>query len=302
MNLNLEILKHIEKEQGDSFYILDTKQFSDNFDTLLNEFKTYYPHTNIAYSYKTNYIPTLCKIIDDKNGYAEVVSGMEMTLAEKINVESKNIYFNGPVKEDKYLQKLLVNGGKVNIDSLEELLRVEKIANKKKQMFGLGLRCNFNVDDGVISRFGFDVENGEFKEAINIIEKNKYLKLIGLHTHIATRSLDSWKNRTKRMIEVLEDFFSEKLENLKYVSLGGGMSGDMPLELKEQFSSYIPSFKEYAAVSSKVFAEYINSKDLVKQPELLIEPGTALAANSVLYVTKIISIKQVQDRTIATLS
>jgi len=302
VKLNLEILEKIEKEQGDSFYILDAKQFSKNFVKLLDEFRVYYPSTNIAYSYKTNYIPRLCKIVNEQSGYAEVVSGMEMTLAEKIGVPSKNIYFNGPVKEDEYIKRLLINDGKVNVDSLEELLRIEKIAKENKQIFKLGLRCNFNVDDGVISRFGFDVSKEEFKKSISIIENSEYLELIGLHTHIATRSLDSWKNRTKKIIEVLEEFFSDKLEGFKYISLGGGMSGDMPQELREQFSSYIPTFKEYAEVSSKVFAEYIHNKKLKHNPELLIEPGTALAANSMLYATKIVSIKQIQDRTVATLS
>jgi len=302
MRIDREILENIEKEQGDSFYILDTEKFEKNFDALLDEFKIYYPNTNIAYSYKTNYIPRLCKIIDEKGGYAEVVSGMEMTLAEKLCVPSEKIYFNGPVKENEYIEKLLKDGGKVNVDSWEELLSIEQIAEVNKQVFRLGLRCNFDVGDGVISRFGFDVGKDEFREAIQVIENCKYLELIGLHTHIATRSLDSWKNRTKRMVEVLEEFFSKDLEKLQYISLGGGMSGNMAQELREQFSNYIPSFKEYAKVSSKVFAEYINSKRLKQNPELLIEPGTALAANSMFYVTKIVSIKQVQDRTIVTLS
>lgn len=302
MRIDRDILENIEKEQGDSFYILDTKQFAKNFDALLDAFKIYYPNTNIAYSYKTNYIPRLCKIIDEKGGYAEVVSGMEMTLAEKLCVPSEKIYFNGPVKEAEYIEKLLKESGKVNVDSWEELLKVEKIAKDNKQVFGLGMRCNFDVGDGVISRFGFDVGKEGFREAIQVIENSEYLELIGLHTHIATRSLDSWTNRTKRMVEVLEEYFSKDLEKLQYISLGGGMSGNMAQELREQFSSYIPSFKEYAEVSSKVFAEYINSKELNQNPELLIEPGTALAANSMLYVTKIVSIKHVQDRTIATLS
>lgn len=302
MRIDRKILENIEKEQGDSFYILDTEQFDKNFDALLDEFRVYYSNTNIAYSYKTNYIPRLCKIIDEKGGYAEVVSGMEMTLAEKLCVPSEKIYFNGPVKENGYIEKLLKNGGKVNIDSWDELLNVEQIAEDNKQVFRLALRCNFDVDDGVISRFGFDVGKDEFREAIQFIENSKYLELIGLHTHVATRSLDSWENRTKRMVEVLENFFSGDLEKLQYISLGGGMSGSMAQELKKQFSSYIPSFKEYAEVSSKVFSEYINGKGLKQNPELLIEPGTALAANSMLYVTKIVSIKQVQDRTIATLS
>jgi diaminopimelate decarboxylase len=300
MKLSKDFLDKVTKEQeSDSFYILDANRFKENFDNLLGTFKQYYQNTNIAYSYKTDYVPRFCSIIDEKGGYAEVVSRMEMDLALKVGVSEKNIYFNGPVKGIDNIEFLLLKGGKVNVDSLEELNQIVEMSKKHiDKKFNIGIRCSFNINDGVVSRFGFDIDGEEFEEAISIINKQKNINLVGLHCHFATRSLDSWKNRTKGMLNLIETKFAN--HEFEYISLGGGLSGDMPEEMKKQFSSKIPTFKEYAQVSAKPFSEYFAQKSY--KPLLIIEPGTALVANAMKFVTQVKSIKCNQKQTIATLS
>ena len=51
----------ISQEVGDAFYILDVERFRSNFNELLDTFSRFYTKTNIAYSYKTNYIPKIVK-------------------------------------------------------------------------------------------------------------------------------------------------------------------------------------------------------------------------------------------------
>lgn len=297
--ISYDFLDKVAKElKSDNFYILDSRKFSENFDSLLKVYQKYYPKTNIAYSYKTNYIPRFCSIVDKKGGFAEVVSGMEMTLAKKIGVNFKNIYFNGPAKEIEYIEELLLNGGNVNVDSLEELENIIKLSNKHKKIFSIGLRCSFNIGDKVISRFGFDIDGDQFNKVVQKIEKCEFLLLKGLHCHFATRSLFSWENRTKSMLQLIDKKFTN--HKFDYISLGGGLFGDMQESMKKQFSVEIPTFEDYAIVSAKVFSQYFANKDY--QPLLIIEPGTALVANAMKYVTQVKSIKVNQGRTIATLS
>ena len=300
MKLNKEILEKIEKKEGPSFYIADLEQFRKNYYKLLTTYRKYYSNTFIAYSYKTNYLPSFCKIIKEEGGFAEVVSGMEMKLALKIGNNYNQIFFNGPVKEIKYIEELLLNGGIVNVDSIEELKRIVTIAKKyHNKTLTIGMRLNFDVKDGVISRFGFDPNEEDFKNAIKIIDDIDNLSLVSLHCHFATRYLETWKNRTIGMLEIIENYFRNRLKDIKYISLGGGLYGKMNEEMKKQFERYIPSFEDYAKVSAKVFNDYFKEKD--NKPFLIIEPGTALAANSMKYVTKVESIKKVQKKYIATL-
>lgn len=55
--MNYELLNELNSLHGDSFYLLDSSKFEDNYDEFLLAFKKYYSKTNIGYSYKTNYTP-----------------------------------------------------------------------------------------------------------------------------------------------------------------------------------------------------------------------------------------------------
>ena len=116
-NINIDTLEHLSSAHGDSFYLIDVDDFKTSYESVLNEFRVFYPKTNIAYSYKTNYIPLLCKVVDDLGGYAETVSGMEVDIALAIGVSPEKIFFNGPYKPRQDIEKLLLLGEVVNVDS-----------------------------------------------------------------------------------------------------------------------------------------------------------------------------------------
>ena len=107
MKLNKQIISDLRKEYGDAFYLLDSKQFRSNYTELKNAFSSIYSNFNIAYSYKTNYTPRLCKIVNELGGYAEVVSEMEAALAMRIGVKENRIIWNGPIKNKEKLESFL---------------------------------------------------------------------------------------------------------------------------------------------------------------------------------------------------
>ena len=299
MKLSRKFLDSVAVREGPSFYLLDSARFRNNFTRLSSAFRAYYPKTTLAYSYKTNYVPRYCELVSQMGGYAEVVSGMEMMLALKIGVPAEKIFFNGPYKEHEHVLSLLRAGGTVNVDLREELERLACSATEHGgEPFKVGLRCNFEVHDDVLSRFGFDADSDAFLDAVALIDAHPKLKLAGLHCHFATRSLDCWKNRTQGMIAIIDRLFKHRLEDLSHVSLGGGMYGQMPKELKGQFSIPIPEFEEYAAAAALPFAKYFSDNGKGAKPTLIIEPGTALVADAMKYVCQVNGIKHVRGRTV----
>ena len=56
-DLNAQMLEGIAQAYGSSFYLLNSEQFRQNYMELTDAFRSIYPRFNIAYSYKTNYIP-----------------------------------------------------------------------------------------------------------------------------------------------------------------------------------------------------------------------------------------------------
>ena len=184
-------------------------------------------------------------------------------------------------------------GGTVNIDSAEEFLEIKEISKKVKIPFSVGLRCNFDIGDGVTSRFGFDVQDNRVYDIIDAVNSENYLKLTGLHCHFASRSLISWKNATKEMCNFLTNLSKESIKSLEYVSLGGGLYGEMDEDLRVQFKQNIPTFEEYAEASAYEFSKCVQKNEF-PDVTLIIEPGTALAADALDFVTEIVSIKRVR--------
>ena len=289
-------VKQLTERIGDAFYLLDSRQFIQNYIELKSEFMKIYPDFNIAYSYKTNYTPKLCKIVNELGGYAEVVSDMEMEIALRIGVEPKNIIWNGPFKNAKKLEQLLVLGGTVNIDSEYEIDLVESIARKyPNHKLNIGIRCNFDIHDGVLSRFGFDTESDDFYRAIELSKKYESIYLIGLQCHFATRRLDTWETRVEGMLDLIETLGVIP----DHIDLGGGLFGKMSESLKLQFDSEIPTYKQYAETVAYPFLKHFQNSP--QKPMLLIEPGSALVGDCMHFASKVINIKTVRGKSIATL-
>lgn len=298
LNLTSETMSELCDVYGNAFYLLDSKKFSNNFVELSNEFKKIYPNFNIAYSYKTNYTPKLCKIVNDNGGYAEVVSEMELEIALRIGVKATKIIWNGPIKNQDKIKQLLLMGGTVNIDSVFEIETIKKIAHQNpNHRLNLGIRCNFDVGDGVISRFGFDIDSIEFKQALDFIKNIENVHLINLQCHFAKRNVEYWPARAKGMATLA----LRVKERLGYIpdriDIGGGLFGHMDDALKAQFSTTIPTYEDYAKAAASVFAEQFPNLET----ELLIEPGSALVGDCMKFVGRIETIKTVRNKTFATM-
>ena len=295
MKLNKQIISDLRKEYGDAFYLLDSKQFRSNYTELKNAFSSIYSNFNIAYSYKTNYTPRLCKIVNELGGYAEVVSEMEAALAMRIGVKENRIIWNGPIKNKEKLESFLLAGGTVNIDSIDEGKYIYELSKKHEDVtFNVGVRCNYDVQDGVISRFGFDVESKEFQDVLDLIRERDNLYLINLQCHFAKRQLEYWPEKAKGMLDLID-----RLNIVpQRIDLGGGLFGKMENSLKEQFTSNIPNYQDYANAVATLFAERFSDKD--NQPELIIEPGSDLVGDCMKFVGTVKTIKNIRGKSFAT--
>lgn len=293
--MDKSIIEQLRAEYGEAFYLLDSAQFRKNFAELKTAFNDIYPNWNIAYSYKTNYTPKLCKIVNELGGYAEVVSEMELEIAKRVGCKADRIIWNGPIKNVTIMEQFLLDGGTVNIDCKEELEQIKEIHNSHQEKpINVGIRCNYDVNDGVVSRFGFDTEGEDFLEAVKFATTTKNVKLINFQCHFAKRQIAYWPARAKGMIDLIDrlGIIPERID------IGGGLFGKMADSLKAQFSSEIPDYKAYAQAAAQVFADYFKNKDV--KPELLIEPGSAVVGDCMKFVGTVKTIKNVRGKWIAT--
>ncbi|TVR75845.1 MAG: decarboxylase [Chitinophagaceae bacterium] len=294
--MKYDSIEKLESKYGNSFYVLNISSFENNVKDLLQAFRKYYSFTNIGYSYKTNYIPYLCKKADGLNAYAEIVSELELRIAQSINVNPQKIIYNGPEKSVESLEFCLINGSKVNVDNNYELGNIVKIANKHaNRNFEIGIRFNIDLKDNFFSRFGYDVNSENFRNALNIINSTKNLNISGVHFHSGRpdRSIASYLNRLNNLIAIAKNELGSY--DIKYINIGGGFYGRMDENMKSQFDGIITSFEEYGQAIATRMREEFPKGDI----ELILEPGVALTVDVLHYIAKIYDVRNIQAKNIA---
>lgn len=297
--LTTELLNTLSSRFGDAFYLLESKIFEQNYRELTAAFSAYYPRFNIAYSYKTNYAPKLVQIVDSIGGFAEVVSDMELEIALRSGVSPSHVIWNGPIKNGKKVEELLLMGGTVNIDSVYEIDNIRSISQANPEhILNIGVRINYDVGDGVLSRFGFDVYGKEFDTILQFISATHNVNLKNLQAHFAKRDPRFWTARAEGMLKTYDRVLSAYGLKPEWLDIGGGIYGKMPAKLRLQLGIGDIAYNDYAIKAAKLFAEHF--KNNTDAPYLFIEPGSALAGDCMRFVCRIETIKTVRGKTIAT--
>jgi len=287
--LSVDIVNKIIKEFGSPCYVFDQMEFTDNYHHLLSTMRSFYSKYNIAYSYKTNYTPYVCKCVKELGGMAEVVSDMEYDLAKKLGYENSNIIYNGPYKGEA-LEEHAIKHGIINIDCFDEAVRIVSIAEKNKKVdFRVGIRLNLNIGAGFVSRFGIEVNSTSLEKTIKLLISRPNIHLAGFHIHISrARSLEFWKKRVDQLLQAVDKYFIGAPD---YIDVGSGMYGSMESSLEVQFGPNVPNYDEYARVVAGTVKEHYEKSR--KKPLLISEPGTTIVSKYWYLITRVIQDKKI---------
>lgn len=271
-------VKDLLENYGSPLYVISEKTIRETYQEAYKAFSTRYPKVQFAWSYKTNYLDSVCRVYHQEGSWAEVVSGFEYEKAINNGVPGNQIIFNGPYKTKEDLIKAVNNGSFIHLDHLDEYYTLIDILDQCSQRPKVAVRIN--MDTGIYpqwSRFGFNYENGEAWEAIQRILINEKIDLVGLHCHIGTYVMVPWAyaNAAKKMIELFLAIQKKYNKTLSYIDLGGGFASKNTLK-----GAYLPgtdtcpTFDQYAdAITSALINSNIDIKNL---PTLILETGRAL--------------------------
>ena len=294
MKYSISSIEDLTGKYGTPLYVFDERGFRENYRALESAMKSRYENYRIAYSFKTNYTPYVCKIAKSLGAYAEVVSGMEYAIAKKIGYDDRSIIINGPEKGREGIEAF-DNGCIINIDSLDELmLFCERARAKPTKCYTIGIRINLDIGQNFVSRFGMDEKDTVI--AFREVEELDNLRIVGLHCHISRcRNLTAWKKRTEIMLRFADRFFCDAPE---YLDMGSGMFGSMAPEFAAQFDS-VPNYEEYAEVTAGLVANHYRGR---RGPILFTEPGTTLINRFVECITRVEAIKEIDNSFFAILN
>ena len=276
-------LQELASRYGTPLYLLDVHKVLGSMETLRHGLGLHYPNSEITYSVKTNYLSHILGQVLDHGYRLEVVSRHEMALAQKSGASPTQILFNGPIKSLDDLSYCYEHSIDINLDSAEELETATTIGTLAKP-FRLGLRAAATLKNGNVSRFGIHFEEPTALEEIRKMLRSKCVEVIGLHTHHSSRrDAQSYCDRLDHLQRVAEQLGIMP----NYLDIGGGVGSIPPPEIAGQLSYPIDDPLELATQIGK----YAFDKWGGNGPRIIMEPGIAVLAQSMNYLTRIVSVK-----------
>ena len=268
-------------------FIIKKEILDNSIHSLKLSLSKHFSNSILSYSLKTNSLPYILKNIKENDGYAEVVSSDEYELAKLVGFEIKNIVYNGPLKSKLTFLEAIRSRAIVNIETKQEIDWLSELP--KDDVYSIGIRINIDLDilapedakeNEGYSRFGFSPENDELELALQKIAEYSNIKLTGLHAHRTTlsRAVKTYEE-IARYIGKLTQKHSLELE---YIDIGGGFYGIMEGK---------PTFDEYFTAIKNGLSSYFD----LSQITVIIEPGNAVVASAIDFLSQVLDVKKIKD-------
>ena len=298
MKFNIKKHKKFIEETKKPFYLYDKNILEKKYDLLRNNLDE---KINIFYSMKANPNINFVKTFKEKNAGIEIASIGELETCLRLNVKPDKIIFAGPGKSFEELEKAVLVGIKtINIESFNELKKVNEICDKHQKVQDVNIRINpnFKVDNSILQmgggamKFGIDIDILE--KNIHILSKNKNINIKGIHVFGATQVLD--ENLIEKYFKNVFELF-KKVENLldiklEILDIGSGFG----IDYKKQNNEL-----DMNILGKKINTIFQNQTELYnrKNFSIILESGRYLAAESGVYITKVIDKKKSRNKNFA---
>ena len=280
------------REAGTPVAVCDKSILTARFETLQGCLTKSWPSTQIAYSFKTNYEVAKSGIFKELGAFAEVVSGREYALARELGYPGSEIIFNGPYKDDESLRSAIDERAVINVNDQQELRRIIEIANLRRELVPVGIRVSSTLEGFGHSRFGFSMENGEAKKAVDAIKHAEFVSIVGLHSHVYGDTDDEkiYAIAATRAAEFARKHVGNIGERLRFFNMGGGFPANTPQPYSRK-TWHPKDIGIYVSMIAESLRRNYGASET--SPTLILEPGRYLVNDAIILVTSVV---HAQDR------
>lgn len=282
---------------GSPLFVFSEREIVNRYRELQELLRLRMPGAQLAWSYKTNYLDGICRIFHGEGALAEVVSEFELDKALNNGVPGPQIHFNGPYKPRAALEKAFGAGVVVHIDHFDELALAEQVAEALGVEPKVAIRVNLRAEGTPAwTRFGFNLENGQARDAARRILAGAKLRIAGLHCHLGTFVLETkaYREAAGKLAQFANELRSDLGVLLDFIDLGGGFASHNKLKAQYLASEQAtPSFSRYV----EAIAEGLAGLDYParEQPKLILETGRALIDDAGYLISTVQANKRLPD-------
>ncbi len=238
-------------------------------------------------SYKTNPVPVVLDRLHRQGIGAEAISPYELWLALELGVPGERIIFNGPGKSDESLRVATVAGAAlVNANSPGDLAAMASAATDVGRPMNAGIRVSLPHMWG--GQFGFGGSSSDLLEAIRFARRATSLDLIGLHFHsgFPLSDMATLRAHLDAVLRCCDRIRSETEWHPSVLDLGGSLRCATVFAGATDASATL-SIAEASAAMSEIVTEHMHRAG-VRPPDLMIEPGRSLTADTQLMLATVI--------------
>jgi|HubBroStandDraft_1064217.scaffolds.fasta_scaffold01471_10 diaminopimelate decarboxylase len=196
----------------------------------------------VAYAVKANSAGPVVRALAGEGCGADVVSGAELLVALGCGISPERVVFSGVAKGDAELDRAIACGpqgiGAIQVESVEEVARVEARARALRRPAQVSIRVNPGVDlkDATHAHIAtghdaakFGVALPDVGRAIQRVETSPHLRLVGMATHVGSQfsTTDPYIAAARTLFGVVRALRDGGLaRSLRFVDTGGGFGID----------------------------------------------------------------------------
>ncbi|HET9032492.1 MAG TPA: diaminopimelate decarboxylase [Dokdonella sp.] len=246
----------------------------------------------ICFAVKANPLRAILELMAAAGIGADIVSAGELRRALDAGIDPGRIVFSGVGKTaDEMCHALDAEIARFNVESLDELETLQRLAAERTQVANVALRINPDVDARTHAKISTGMSENKFGVNIDVARgcfanQREYpnLRLNGLHVHIGSQilSLQPFREALERVAA-----FRRELEAAGHVIHSIDVGGGLGVCYREGHDDP-PSASDYVETIRHALHDY--------RGRIVLEPGRWLVAEAGILLSRVIRVKHGDER------
>ena len=272
------LLNEILKTNSTPLIIFLENRVRNNINTFLRVFRSVFDNFQCFYSFKANFLPEICNIVQSEGLGAELIGLPELKLALKLHFPPDKIIVGGPYLPQELIEKCVQEKIKeIVVYNINDLIKINSVAKRSNIIQEICLRINAQKYG---SKLGILLNRLNVIQLKKIINECKNLKVTTLLSHYSTQmnNFELFVKNVNILLDSTKVLFDAgiKIDN---INLGGGfpeaviMPENQLRELATKINSLINNFE-------------------IKFKNIYFEPGRYLVGDAGLLIAKIIKVTE----------
>ncbi len=270
------LLNEILKTYATPLIIFLENRVRNNINTFNKVFKSVFNNFQCFYSFKANFLPEICNIIQSEGLGAELIGLPELKLALKLQFPPDKIIVGGPYLPQELIEKCVQEKIKeIVVYNINDLIKINAMAERYQMVQDICLRVNTQKYGTKLGIYLNQINVNKLKVIINECEN---LRITTLLSHYSTQmnNFDLFIKNAENVMDSTKILFDAGI-NIENINLGGGFP-----------EAVIMPENQLKELASKI--HFLVSNFEISFKNIYFEPGRYLVGDAGLLIAKIIKV------------